>query len=1063
MRILFRFTSWLLMGVFLLTVGCGDNTAGKGDDDGGGLDGDAGVDGSGGDDGGGGDVDGGGDGGGDVVVDPCDGVNCPDDQHCQDDGSGQGLCVNNTCAGLNCGPTEVCEQTPGGGAICVDISCGADIDCPVEQFCDGIICVDDACEPGYERCQGDLVQACAPNGSGFVARYTCGSLAYFESLCVDDQQGHAWCSCEDDWDCPAWAQCEVGVCAGTGLQPTCRLDPEPFTNVLPTSEILWGGTAADPTAQGSPFIEAVQVVMTPLVANLDDDNGDGLINENDFPEIIFLSFRNSLYTTNGVLRAIHGGGPNKGGDFFAVCGDTIWHAGDALDMACTYDAADLDATASPAVGDLNGDGVPEIVAVGEGDQIAIYTNTGERMSFSAGYSLGGANPAVSLANMDNQGLAEIVIGRHLFTLQQDASGMLSVLDKFEGDQTYGKNGQGPVSCVANLVGDERQEIVAGTVAYRWPLPPPGVTSQADCTGAEVDPDHVAWCNGQLLVVWDANTANPGGVPEREGFCSVADVLGVDPVAAPGPDNPLDGLPEVLTIADGNLLVLDGATGVMHRQISLAGRRGGAPNVDDFDGDGFPELGTAFETSYILYDFQEPSPACPDWPDVMIDEPSPGSNPLRSGGGGACASDADCLAGEAVCNTTVGSCVCLYNAWRRRTEDDSSRVTGSSVFDFNGDGGAEVIYNDECRFRIYNGLDGNVLFEEPSESRTRIEYPVVADVDNDGNAEIVFGTSNESGFCSENLDAEYNTGIEVWGDASDYWVSARRIWNQHSYHITNVLEGGGIPLVEPESWKPYNGRLYNTYRSNPRNYNTAPDLSPTAMQFSSPDAACGQLSSLLDITVQIENRGDLIVGPSLVVAFEGEWSNPAVVEALLDAGGAPLQVVLQTPLAPRAAIFVSVSYDAANNPQGVLPDLIRAIVDAEARERECREDNNEISAAVEAGEQAADLRVELGVADLNACPSPTVEGTVFNDGSLPANDVVVRFYAGDPDQGGSVLVDHLIPGTLQPGSSVAFTAILEFFPQLMITVYAVVDPDNQVFECNDGNNSAAGPEVYCFPD
>ena len=198
---------------------------------------------------------------------------------------------------------------------------------------------------------------------------------------------------------------------------------------------------------------------------------------------------------------------------------------------------------------------------------------------------------------------------------------------------------------------------------------------------------------------------------------------------------------------------------------------------------------------------------------MVDnQPMSQANLPRLAGGPACTEDADCLAGEAVCNQTISKCVCLHNGWRRQTEDDSSKVTGSSVFDFNGDGAAEVIYNDECRFRIYNGLDGEVEFSEPSESRTRIEYPVVADVDNDGNAEIVFGTSNESGFCSEGLVEQYNAGIEVWGDAGDYWVSARRIWNQHAYHVTNIKEDGSIPIVEPKSWLSHNGRLYNTYRS-----------------------------------------------------------------------------------------------------------------------------------------------------------------------------------------------------------------------------------------------------------
>ena len=39
-------------------------------------------------------------------------------------------------------------------------------------------------------------------------------------------------------------------------------------------------------------------------------------------------------------------------------------------------------------------------------------------------------------------------------------------------------------------------------------------------------------------------------------------------------------------------------------------------------------------------------------------------------------------------------------------------TGSSVFDFEGDGSAEVLYNDECFLRVYNGRDGTTVFAYP---------------------------------------------------------------------------------------------------------------------------------------------------------------------------------------------------------------------------------------------------------------------------------------------------------------------------------------------------------------
>lgn len=1001
--------------------------------------------------------------------DPCDGVPCPDDQHCELDGEGMPVCVNNDCMDLVCLPTEECQPTPGGGAICVDIGCSDDVDCLPSEHCNGTICVDDVCIPGNTTCTGADLYECLSNGSASVLKYTCGSPAYFQSDCIDDMMGGAYCGCEDDWDCPANTFCEGGQCTGSGQPPTCFLPPEPFTNVLPTPEIVWGGTQANKNAIGSPFEPSAQVVQAPVVANLDDDNGDGLINDLDFPEIIFTSFCNSDFTSNGILRAIHGGGMNKGGDFFANCGGTAWKEGDALPISCNCASASLDSTASLAVGDLDNDGVPEIVAIGEGDQIHIYSNTGDLISVSAGQSLNGANPGPAIANLDMAGFAEIVIGRHVFTLEKDMNGALQILDLFEGNLNSGTNGQGPVSCVANISGDARPEIVAGTTAYRMPTPPAGVTQQSQCTGMETLPEEVAYCGGDLVVVWDGNQVNGGAVPTSndEGFCAIADVLGVDQTLAPSPANPLDDLPEVIVVANGNVYIFNGQDGTLRRDLNPGeGIRGGPPNVDDFDGDGFPEFGTAYSTAYVVFDLQDPTAECPAWTaSPSSDGASCASvNPPRTPPGVACNTDNDCssVTPGTVCNEQTNQCVCLHNSWRRATEDDSSRVTGSSVFDFNGDGAAEVIYNDECRFRIYDGLDCSVYMNEPSESRTRIEYPIVVDVDNDGNAEIVFSTTNESGFCSENLDSQYNNGIEVWGDASDFWVSARRVWNQHPYNVTNITEAGRVPMHAPEHWLQYEGREYNIFRSNPRTLGIAPDLLVEAVQVSSPGGGCGMLSTDLVITAEIKNQGDLRVGPGVVIGFEGFWNAGAVTEPLYaDMMMTPLTFVLQTSLEPGQSIFISVSYDALNNSPMTVPDEITVIADQGDVARECDEANNELTIPVLAGAMEPDLRVELGSASQNPI-CPTVPTTVFNDGSAAANDVVVRYYAGNPAQGGTALHDETVPMPVPAGGQVSFDASIPNFPQgLQITIHAIVDPDDLIAECNDGNNGdAADGPIQC---
>src|SRR5699024_4142347 len=154
----------------------------------------------------------------------------------------------------------------------------------------------------------------------------------------------------------------------------------------------------------------------------------------------------------------------------------------------------------------------------------------------------------------------------------------------------------------------------------------------------------------------------------------------------------------------------------------------------------------------------------------------------------------------------------YNSvklWDVKTQDNSSSTTGSSVFDFQGDGAAEVIYNDELFLRVYDGATGTVLFEEPNSSYTALEYPVIVDDDNDGAAKIVVGSNDvECGDMLPDCATTGTNGIKVFSDADDNWVATRRIWNQHTYHISNINEDGSVPKNEIASWT-----THNTYRLN----------------------------------------------------------------------------------------------------------------------------------------------------------------------------------------------------------------------------------------------------------
>ncbi len=207
------------------------------------------------------------------------------------------------------------------------------------------------------------------------------------------------------------------------------------------------------------------------------------------------------------------------------------------------------------------------------------------------------------------------------------------------------------------------------------------------------------------------------------------------------------------------------------------RGGGPPTIADFNGDGTPDVALAGGVGYAVFDGKKlMDPLVPDDQTIL---------------------------------------------WIKQTQDCSSAFTGSSVFDFNGDGKAEVIYADELNLHIYNGPDGTELFKACNTNGTLFEYPLVADVDNDGQADIVV-VSNNYHAPFKCLDGTQTTGVRIFGDLAGNWVRTRRVWNQHAYHVTNVAEDGTIPAVELPN---YTQPKLNNFRQNvqPLGEFSAPDL------------------------------------------------------------------------------------------------------------------------------------------------------------------------------------------------------------------------------------------------
>jgi hypothetical protein len=252
--------------------------------------------------------------------------------------------------------------------------------------------------------------------------------------------------------------------------------------------------------------------------------------------------------------------------------------------------------------------------------------------------------------------------------------------------------------------------------------------------------------------------------------------------------------------------------------------GGPPTIADFDGDGTPDVGVAAGVGYAVF------------------------------GGMA-------LMDPAVPNAAT-------QMWLQPAVDCSSRATGSSVFDFDGDGRAEVAYGDEHYLRIYEGATGTVLFETCNTTGTLWEFPVIADVDGDGHADIV-AVSNSYSSITCPFDGSKQSGVRIFGDTEGRWVRTRRVWNQHHYHVTNIEEDGTVPAVEAANWE-VDG--LNNFRQNvqPQGEFSAPDLVVDILPRCTPDE--------YGVVARVRNIGQASVPAGVAVGFYA--GDPAM-------GGMPL--------------------------------------------------------------------------------------------------------------------------------------------------------------------------------
>ena len=637
---------------------------------------------------------------------------------------------------------------------------------------------------------------------------------------------------------------------------------------------------------GDAFPGFLEVRVTPMVVNFEPGGKTGASivvpfasAYNDLPSGASCTYEDCHYRY-GIIRVLSG----------ADCSLEANIGGEDIDPTPNGKREWARSSSPVALGDLDGDGISEIVAFmveeHEGDEVLVaYTRksgawaplwptakavNADGTVFNATIPVSGASgsgwAAPSIHDLDNDGVPEII--REGWVVN-GATGVV----RANPPTAYASYSVGIPPVLANLDGDANIEMTNGANVWEF-----------DGAGN----------------VWTEDATYAQGGTSAPGWAAVADF------------DPYDGAatPEIAVASTSTMTIYKtDHTVFMSMAVSVPSGGGGPPTIADYDGDNLPEVGVAGADYYTVYD-----------PDCQA-SPRPG---------GKCDSRDRCDFDPA------GACP-DYILWSRTSQDHSSRITGSSVFDFEADGKAEVVYADECFARVYSGSDGKVVFSQYRSSSTWLENPVVADIDGDYRSELIVPSNgggtfdaqycagllnadgvethfaglicdkNEdclSGSCDQGLcrctssaeccalgdDAQCiefgykcaappagtagtgNTcrasyphglsGLRVYRDSRDRWVRSRSIWNQHAYAVTHVNEDGTIPKTSAwaNNWSMVG---LNNFRQNVPGEADGTDIGDLTAQVGNGFVCAGSAAVLKS---PVCNRGTAPVGAGIEVGF-----------------------------------------------------------------------------------------------------------------------------------------------------------------------------------------------------
>ncbi len=534
--------------------------------------------------------------------------------------------------------------------------------------------------------------------------------------------------------------------------------------------------------------------------------------------------------------------------------------------------------ATPAIGDLDHDGIPEVVVTNRESQ-ELYVLDGQsgitEQSVNVGFDV---NRTVTIGQVDDVDtecawiFVQSYIGREIKAYDCNLNEMWSVLGSNEwspgllGLADFNEDGVAELY-YNNEIRDAKSGSLIASGGGAW------ITDSSEGSGAaDILPDEACPnCSGLELVdgskVWsvDITGTSSGSVNVERDMDSV---LFVD-------------LKALLTLR----------LPASERKFKHKRRRLNSPHqstyvsLADYNQDGHVDV----ITSGALGDSHTDVPITIFFWDVInkgVDfyQDLSANTVFQNGAGRINIGDTD---GDGKLNATYVSDQILYSLdenldpiWKLDIEEGSSGFTGCTLFDFDGDGAAETVYRDERELHIIDGATGSIRNSIVCVSRTFEDYPVVADVDGDGASEICVTCSFDDNQPFNPFANSVNGHVRIFESDGEQWLPSRSVWNQHGYFNTHINDDLTIPREQQSHTRVFpqsNCNLDDNIQPLNGFLNQLPILDSDGCPIAVfPDFGLVDLSIMIDpptcpenefqVSFDVLNKGDIPITGLLPVSF-----------------------------------------------------------------------------------------------------------------------------------------------------------------------------------------------------